>query len=194
VERAFGSARPAFSPQGFLPHPGDWDLPQILELIDGAEQRVRVQLLSYYAIARDKTYWEPLENALRRAAARGVEVELLVSHWSKGGSGMAALKALQVTENITVRFATIPAWSGGCVPFGRVVHAKYCVVDGRRAWLGTSNWEKSYFFTSRNVGVVVHDEQIASQLDVFFERIAHGEFSEIVDPGADYERVSRDCE
>lgn len=186
--------RPAFSPQGFLPYEDDWDLPQLVGLIDSAQQRVRVQLLSYYAIARDKSYWAPLENALRQAAARGVQVELVVAHWSKGGSGMAALKALQITKNITVRIATIPAWSGGCVPFGRVVHAKYCVVDGERAWLGTSNWEKSYFHTSRNLGLVMENLTIASQLDLFFERIAGSEYVETVDPCVDYERVSRDCE
>jgi phosphatidylserine/phosphatidylglycerophosphate/cardiolipin synthase-like enzyme len=185
---------PAFSPLGFLPYEGDWDLPQLVNLIDSAQTRVRVQLLSYHAIARDKSYWAPLENALRRAAARGVQVEMVLANWSKGGSSMAALEALQVTENITVLLATIPDWSGGCVPFGRVVHAKYCVVDGERAWVGTSNWEKSYFHTSRNLGLVMDDPTIAGQLDRFFEHIAGSEYVEPVDPCVEYERVSRDCE
>ncbi len=204
VELPYGEARahpgfpegihPAFSPQGVRPYASDWDLPQILTLIDGAEQRVRIQLLSYHAIARDKSYWAALENALRAAAARGVKIEMVVAHWSKGGSSMAALNALQVTKNITVYIVTIPDWSGGCIPFGRVVHAKYCVVDGVSAWLGTSNWEKSYFFTSRNLGFVMHDEIIAAQLDRFFERVSQSEYAETVDPGREYPRVSRDCE
>ena len=59
-------------------------------------------------------------------------------------------------RNIEVKLVTIPEWSGGFIPFARVIHAKYLVVDAEHSWLGTSNWSKDYFFKSRNVGIVVN--------------------------------------
>jgi phosphatidylserine/phosphatidylglycerophosphate/cardiolipin synthase-like enzyme len=47
------SVRPAFSPAGDLPFAEDWDLPQILDLIGGARDTVRVTFLSYTLRGRD---------------------------------------------------------------------------------------------------------------------------------------------
>ena len=189
------SYHPAFSPTGYLPDENDWDLPQIVELLDGAQSTIRLQLLSYKAIGRNHRYWNVLEDALRRAAARGVEVEMTVADWSKGedGDNIRGLKSLQCLNNITVKLATIPPWTGGFIPFARVIHAKYLVVDCSKAWVGTSNWEKSYFHTSRNVGLVMDDASIARQLDGFFESLWNSVYTEVVDPAAHYQhpRIAR---
>jgi phosphatidylserine/phosphatidylglycerophosphate/cardiolipin synthase-like enzyme len=72
------------------------------------------------------------------------------------------------------------------VPFARVAHAKYLVVDGARAWVGTSNWEGDYFTKSRNVGIVVEGEAFAAQLDRVFEGGFSGPYAEVVDPEKTY--------
>ena len=109
-------ASPAFSPTGWLPDESLWDLPRLIELIDGAESTVFLQLLTYKAIARDGTYYDRFESALRRAAARGVDVRLQVSHWSKRRGTIEGLQSLQAIPGITVKMVTIPEWSGGFVP------------------------------------------------------------------------------
>ena len=50
-----------------------------------------------------------------------------------------AIQALSRVPGVSARFLDIPAWSGGFVPFARVANAKYMVVDGARAWIGTSS-------------------------------------------------------
>jgi phosphatidylserine/phosphatidylglycerophosphate/cardiolipin synthase-like enzyme len=85
-----------------------------------------------------------------------------------------------------IKFMNIPAWSGGFIPFTRVVHAKYLVVDGARAWVGTSNWERDYFYKSRNVGVILEGEKVAKRLDAFFNDNWTSPFSEMVDPNTTY--------
>ena len=60
-----------------------------------------------------------------------------------------AVQKLVQVPGVKVRFIDVPPWSGGFVPFARVAHAKYMVVDGARAWVGTSNWEGDYFTQSR---------------------------------------------
>jgi phosphatidylserine/phosphatidylglycerophosphate/cardiolipin synthase-like enzyme len=177
---------PVFSPQGYLPDPTTWDLPRLVGLIDGAKRSVRVQLLTYRAKARNGSEFRELEDALKRASARGVKVELLVSDWSKRSGTIEGLQALHAPPGLTVKLVTIPRWSGGFIPYARVVHAKYMVVDGEAAWLGTSNWERDYFTQTRNVGLIVEGAAFASQLERFFSDTWSSAYAAEVDPKATY--------
>jgi phosphatidylserine/phosphatidylglycerophosphate/cardiolipin synthase-like enzyme len=143
-------------------------------------------VLTYKARGRDGSSFPELEEALKRAAARGVKVELLVSDWSKRKGTIEGLQSLHAPPGLTVKILTIPQWSGGFVPFARVVHAKYMVVDGEQAWVGTSNWERDYFTQTRNVGVIVEGAPFAQQLERFFADNWTSPYVEEVDPKATY--------
>ena len=177
---------PLASPRELVTGGCVWELPQIVKLIDGAKTSVRVQLLTYKS-SGGKEYFDELETPLRRAAARGAKVELLVADWGKRKGTIEGLQSLQCIPNITVKLVTIPAWAGGYVSFARVVHAKYCVVDGVKAWIGTSNWEKDYFYKSRNVGFLVEGKAFAERLDKFFADGWSSSYATVVDPSAKYE-------
>jgi phosphatidylserine/phosphatidylglycerophosphate/cardiolipin synthase-like enzyme len=177
---------PALSPKGFLPDPTLWDLPRLVGMIDGAKRSVRVQLLTYRARGRDGSEFRELEDALKRASARGVTVELLVSDWGKRKGTIEGLQALHAPPGLTVKLVTIPRWSGGFIPFARVVHAKYMVVDGEVAWLGTSNWERDYFTRTRNVGLIIEGTAFARQLERFFADTWTCPHAAEVDPRATY--------
>ncbi|MBD3334623.1 MAG: phospholipase, partial [Candidatus Eisenbacteria bacterium] len=165
----------------------EWDLPHLERLIAGAQRRVRVQLLTYRTVGYDRTYFGRLEAALRSAAARGVHVELLLADWSKRRWTIEGLQSLQVLPRVEVKLMAIPEWSGGFIPYARVSHAKYMVADGRAAWIGTSNWEKGYFFESRNVGLILEGETFCSRLDEYFAEGWSSSYAEAVDPCAAYE-------
>lgn len=173
------------SPRDLLPAGVAWDLPRIIALLDGAAATITVEALGYRADARGAP-WDELEAPLLRAAARGVHVELLFADWAKRPGTITGLQKLARIRNIEVRLTTIPQWSGGFIPFARVTHAKALVVDGKRGWLGTSNWEKDYFYASRNVGVLVEDPAIAGELARFFATLWQSSYAAPVDPDASY--------
>ncbi len=150
----------AASPRSALPEGIPWDLPLLEARIDAAEREILVQVLAYKAAMRDGAPFVALDAALRRALARGVRVTLQVGHWHGKEPSLLALRS----AGATVRVLEVPRWSGGEIPFARVIHAKYMVIDGARAWLGTSNWEGDYFLKSRNVGVFVEDRAFAERL------------------------------
>lgn len=176
---------PVFSPKGWLPDESLWDLPRLVDLIGSARSTVRLQLLTYRPLGKND-YFDTLETALRAAAARGVRVQLLLSDWCKRPGTIEGLQSLEPLPGIDVKLVTIPPWSGGFIPFARVVHAKYLVVDEDKAWVGTSNWEKDYFLASRNVGLIIEGRGIATTLNSFFLDGWNGPYATAVDACAKY--------
>jgi phosphatidylserine/phosphatidylglycerophosphate/cardiolipin synthase-like enzyme len=191
TELPYGDGRitvtPGFSPEGLILADDLWDLPRILALIDGAEKRVRVQVMSYEVSNYDGSTFTELDDALKRAAGRGVSVELMVADWSKKPYAIKHLQELQLVDNITVKLVTIPRWSGGFVPYARVIHSKLMTVDGSHGWVGTSNWSGDYFKKSRNLGFFLDGKLVTDDLDTFFERAWASSYAEVVDPNAQYE-------
>jgi len=158
---------PTFSPQQAI-FPGmEWDQTQIVKLMNEAKKRIEFQLLSYSPVSH-REFFAALDNAIRGAAARGVRVRMILSNWNTRQPGIQYLKSLQVVPNIEVRISTIPPYSGGFIPYGRVEHCKYMVVDDTLAWIGTSNWSYSYFHTSRNLGLVFESGYINSLVHKIF--------------------------
>ncbi len=180
------SAWLAASPRNGLPAGVAWDLPLLVEMIDSAEQSVRLQLLSYNVSDRQGNYFADLDNALRGAAARGVQVEMLISNWSKVGYKLHWLQSLAAVRNITVKFSNIPELDAGFIPFARVEHTKYMVVDGQAAWVGTSNWSADYFHASRNVSLFFAGQGAARPLAAFFARGWNSPYTETLDPCGEY--------
>ncbi len=165
------SAALVASPASHLPPGVAWDLPALVSLIDGAKTRVRVQLLSLHRKGRKGQAFPQLTDALERAARRGVTVQLMVGHWSQSPRRVAELAQLHRVPGITLRFVNVPRFAGGFIPFARVIHSKYMIVDSSVSWVGTSNWGYGYFFTSRNVGLLVRGAAFAAQLDAVFDAL-----------------------
>ncbi len=160
----------------------------LVDLIDQAKLTVRVQLLTYSPISSQDHYWPRLDNALRAATVRGVKVKLLVSDWVLGGRALPHLKALALIPNLEVKVASIPEAKEGHVPFARVIHSKYLVVDEVHLALGTSNWEESYFTESRNIELVFRDSPLATEAARIHDRLWNSRYAFALDPARDYEK------
>lgn len=170
-----------------LPDPGLWDWPRLLAMIEDAQESLDLQALSYSPVDFEGTYWPDLDLALRAAALRGVRVRLLVSHWETREGSIEHLQSLQCIPGIEVRIATVPAHSGGFIPYARVIHSKLVVADGARAWVGTSNFQRSYFFAGRHAGLLVEGTSFAAAVQDVFARVWNADWTATVDPARTYE-------
>jgi phosphatidylserine/phosphatidylglycerophosphate/cardiolipin synthase-like enzyme len=153
------------SPWGYNP-PGVGDSEsELARLIAQAKDEILIQNLEYFPTSYGKPphFYGAIDNALREAAARGVKIKILVSHWSTEEPLVAGLKSLSIMPGVEARVITIPEASTGTIPFSRVTHSKYAVFDGKTLWLGTSNWAGGYLDQSRNLEVVVKDDALAAR-------------------------------
>ena len=88
-----------------------------------------------------------------------------------------------------MRFVRVPPFSAGFIPFARVIHSKFMTVDGARAWVGTSNGSKGYFYTSRNVGVLVRGRAFTVAVAQIFDGLWRSRYAETLVPGKVYPKV-----
>ena len=198
VALAGGAPAPAqlvASPAAYNP-PGVADSEVVLPaLLAEAKREIRVQLLDYaplsYGPERTRPYYAVIDNALRAAAARGVTIKLMVSHWNTEQPALAYLKSLAMLPNVQVKIVTLPAASGGPIPFARVIHSKTMSIDGKVAWVGTSNWSGGYLDKSRNLEVVLRNEAMAQRLAAQHEQTWSSAYAAALDLHKDYPKPNK---
>ena len=140
--------------------------PALIAMIEAARDTVRIQVMTLSAIRHygPNGFWPGLDSALRDAATRGVKVEIIVADWALHEPMQSYLKSLAVFPNIVVKFSTVPQAASGFIPFSRVEHCKYAVADDDSVYIGTGNWEWSYFNNTVDASVFVHGNAPAATL------------------------------
>jgi phosphatidylserine/phosphatidylglycerophosphate/cardiolipin synthase-like enzyme len=162
---------PLVSPRRLMPegYASLDELPHLVRAIDGAKTSIDLQLLTYSINTDDIAHkFLTLDDALRRADARGVTVRMLVSDWNLDDNKIESLRELARSSKIKIDILTIPPFSSGFIPYARVSHAKYMVVDAKESWVGSSNWEESYFTRTRNIGLMIDGSKFAGELETIF--------------------------
>ncbi|MES2129426.1 MAG: phospholipase D-like domain-containing protein [Pseudomonadota bacterium] len=188
-----GAAQLLASPAAFNP-PGVADSERALPaLLAEAKQEVRVQLLDYVPLGfgNGRPFYGVIDNAIRAAAARGVTVKLMVSHWNTEQPGIAWLKSLAMVPNVQIRIVTLPQAAAGPIPFARVIHSKTMSIDGKLAWVGTSNWSGGYFDNSRNLEVVLRNEKMAQRIAQLHEQTWSSPYAAPIDINKNYPKPDK---
>ena len=191
AQNAFLLASPnAYNPAGV----GDSEtgLPALLAQ---AKNEVRIQLLDYaplsYGPNRTRPYYAVIDNAVRAAAQRGVKIKLMVSAWNTEAPAIAYLKSLALVPNVEIRIVTIPTASTGFIPFARVIHSKTMSIDGKLAWVGTSNWAGGYFDLSRNLEVVLRNDAMAQRIAALHEQTWSSAYAQPIDINKRYPKPAK---
>jgi phosphatidylserine/phosphatidylglycerophosphate/cardiolipin synthase-like enzyme len=163
------------------------ELPRLVAAIESAKSNLDIQLLTYSIDTDDITHkFLALDDALRRADAHGVSVRMLVSDWNLDDNKIESLREIARSSKIKIDILTIPPFSKGFIPYARVSHAKYMIVDGRESWVGSSNWEESYFTRTRNVGLMIDGKKFSAELETIFESGWTSAYAKPFDANATY--------
>lgn len=122
-----------------------------LALIDNARQTLHLEAEEMQDVQ--------IEDALIAAAARGVQVEVIIPR-PTGGSDSNAAGAQRLTAgDVQVRRLQNP-----------YVHAKTIVVDGREAFIGSENISGPSLDQNREVGILISDAEAVRRVEETFSR------------------------
>lgn len=147
-------------------------LDSITALIASAKTSIKIQLYQYSTApySGNGPAFTPIDDAIRAAAAKNVQVELMVDATVMNAKSKTSLQALATVPNVKIKAVTIPQWSGGPLKYARLIHSKFLVVDGSSAWIGSENWIDSYFLSTRNVGITIQDAPTSGQIGQIFDQ------------------------
>ncbi len=134
--------------------------PVWLEMINGA--RTTIDIEQFYVSDENGKLLSPVLKAISAAAARGVTVRLLADakFFKTYPESIRALGNEANAEARTIDFSV----------YGGVQHAKFFVVDGRDAFIGSQNFDWRALEHIHEVGLRVIDEAVASNLLAVFEK------------------------
>jgi phosphatidylserine/phosphatidylglycerophosphate/cardiolipin synthase-like enzyme len=141
----------------------------LLQVIDGAKERVLVVSYSVYKIPR-------ICDALIRAAGRGVKITVVVETPDRleGQNTYSTLQALgsQVAAKSSVYYW--PLYNRAKDANGRagILHVKCAVSDGRSLFLTSANLTEYAFTLNMELGLLVTGGGLPEQIEQHFERMA----------------------
>lgn len=176
------------SPWKWNPHGIGDSESELVRLMGTAKERIQVVVMDYAPVDFHRVFYPVIDDAIRAAAQRGVKVQLAIANWSTEPGKIEYIKSLSLLPNIEIRVVTLPEAKGGFIPFARVVHSKFMVVDGKTTWLGTSNWTGGYLDQSRNLELVVKDDAFAGRLAKMQEQLFTSAYAVAVDVNKNYPR------
>lgn len=176
----------AYSPPGFEVPSRTADLAAIQAALASAQEYFCLEVMDYIPITEYMTnniFWPDIDDAIRSAAFRGVQVQMLIAKWNNSNPVMFNyLNALASLPNVSVSIFEVPDMPGQSqqVPFTRVNHAKYFVTD-QILYIGTSNWVGDYFLNTGGVSVTINDDMIRKDVLARFQRDWTSEYAHPVE-------------
>ncbi|MFP4188302.1 MAG: phospholipase D-like domain-containing protein [Halobacteriales archaeon] len=134
----------------------DTGVEPVVSLIESADDEVLVQQ-AYVRSWNGALESNPYVDALRNVSSRGVDVRVLLdARWYYEEENAEVADALNAS-GIDARLAERPT------------HTKGVVVDNESVLVSSINWNENSPTDNREVGVVVHDEEVASYFADVFE-------------------------
>ena len=178
---------PCFSPMGKMPEGFSNELDELVSIINNAKHSLHIQMYAYNT--RDE--FTNIDNALRSAAERGVKIKIIFGNWAIRKGATEVIQNLSQVPNIEIKFSAIPEHSSGFIPYARVEHCKYFVADNNISWVSSANWERGYFYGSRNTTLVIDNNKVNKAIKKIFLSDWNSKYTEFVDANKTYESVKR---
>ncbi|CAB3398248.1 unnamed protein product [Caenorhabditis bovis] len=184
-----------------------WDLDAIVHEIDSAKQFIDIHVMDYFPLflyRNPKVHFAIIDDAIRRAIVRGVQIRMLAAALHYPDIGTRFLRSLESLNNVyangtmQVKIFKVPTANVESIVINRErrTHNKFMVTESA-VIIGTSNWSGDYFMGGTTGAAIVirqtgktrpfeifnrdWNSEYAHPLDEYFEKCVEtdiGEFCE----------------
>ncbi|KQQ47198.1 phospholipase [Duganella sp. Leaf126] len=133
------------------------------ELFDSASKEIVIG--QFYAVTKPGSAFEKVFERLAAAGARGVKIRFLLDQKGVGLSEAATIERLKAIPNLELRLLDFSKLTGN-----GIIHAKYLVVDGKQAFIGSQNFDWRSFEHIHETGVRITDAAIVGEVLAVFNQ------------------------
>lgn len=133
------------------------------EMFDNAKKEIVIG--QFYAVTKPGSAFEKVVERLAAAGQRGVKIRFLIDQKGVGLSEPATLERLKAIPNLELRILDFSKLTGN-----GIIHAKYLVVDGKEAFIGSQNFDWRAFEHIHETGLRITDEKIVGEVLAVFNQ------------------------
>jgi len=152
------------------------------DMFDAARQQI--VLGQFYVASQPGAAFEQVIARLAAAGARGVKIRFLMEEKGKFASDMPTIERLKQIPNLEFRYLDYSRLTGN-----GIIHAKYMVVDGSTAYVGSQNFDWRSFAHIHETGLRITDTVVVSQLQNIFEHDWHAQ--ELIAQGKEVPKLNQ---
>ncbi|WP_044528243.1 phospholipase D-like domain-containing protein [Herbaspirillum sp. B65] len=132
------------------------------EMFDSA--RHEIVFGQFYVAGQDGEALDDIMAHLAAAGRRGVKIRFLMEKKGEFASVPATIEKLKRIPNLEFRQLDYSRMTGN-----GIIHAKYFVVDGKTAYVGSQNFDWRSFSHIHETGLKITDATVAAQVQAIFE-------------------------
>jgi phosphatidylserine/phosphatidylglycerophosphate/cardiolipin synthase-like enzyme len=133
------------------------------ELFDNAKSEIVIG--QFYAVNKPGSAFEKVVAHLEAAGKRGVKIRFLLDQKGVGLSEKSTIEQLKAIPNLELRILDYSKLTGN-----GIIHAKYLVVDGATAYVGSQNFDWRSFEHIHETGLRITDAKVAGQVLAIFNQ------------------------
>ncbi|WP_211139880.1 phospholipase D-like domain-containing protein [Acinetobacter baretiae] len=131
------------------------------QLFDGATSEI--QIAQFYVYSLPNTALDRVLQALKSAGQRGVKIRFLLDEKGVGLSNPDTIRYIQSIPNLEWKVMNFSKVSHG------IIHAKYFIVDGRVAFVGSQNFDWRALKHIHETGLKINNAQMVEQMKQIFQ-------------------------
>lgn len=133
------------------------------ELFDNAKQEILIG--QFYAVNKPGSVFSKVVERLAAAGQRGVKIRFLLDQKGVGLSEQSTIEQLKAIPNLELRVIDFNKLTGN-----GIIHAKYLVVDGTAAYVGSQNFDWRSFEHIHETGVRITEPKLVAQVQAIFNQ------------------------
>lgn len=133
------------------------------EMFDNAKTEIVIG--QFYAVNKPGSVFDKVVERLAAAGKRGVKIRFLMDQKGVNLSEKPTLDQLRAIPNLELRILDFSKLTGN-----GIIHAKYMVVDGTIAFIGSQNFDWRAFEHIHETGLRITDPKLAGQVLAVFNQ------------------------